>query len=78
MVYLEAIFPEEENLSVTYTLKEKDVVIKAGQLTAADYHKLLKNDVKTPKKFARKYVSLFKKNIEKQAMDLAKQLATEI
>jgi hypothetical protein len=78
MRYLEAIYPEEEQLRITYTLKDHGDTLKSGQLTAANYHKPLRNNAMLPKKFTRTFVAQYKKNIDLQALDIVKSLMTEL
>jgi hypothetical protein len=75
---LEAIFPEDQNLIITYKLTENEATIKEGKITAITQDKPVKNIWKSAKNFTRVYLNQFKQNNRNMTREIIEKLLTEI
>jgi hypothetical protein len=75
---LEAIFPQEQDLVVSYKITENGSTIKEGQLTTTNKDQPIKNVWKSTKKFTWLYVDQFKQNTKIMTKEIVEQLITEI
>ncbi len=75
---LEAIFPQKQDLIVSYKLTQNGSTIKAGKLTASNKDQPIKNVWKSTKKFTWLYIDQFKQNSKSMTKELVEKLMTEI
>lgn len=75
---LEAIFPQEQDIVVSYKLTQDGSVLKEGKLTASNKSQPLKNVWKSTKKFTWLYIDQFKQKNKTMAKDIVEKLITEI
>ena len=75
---LEAIFPQEQDLVVSYKLTENGLTIKEGKLTTSNKDQPIKNVWKSTKKFTWLYIDQFKQNNKILTKEIIEKLMTEI
>jgi hypothetical protein len=75
---LEAIFPQEQDLIVSYKLTQNGSTIKEGKLTASIKDQPIKNVWKSTKKFTWLYIDQFKQNTKLMTKEIVEKLMTEI
>jgi hypothetical protein len=75
---LEAIFPQEQDLVVSYKITENGSTIKDGKLTVSNKDQPIKNVWKSTKKFTWLYVDQFKQNTKIMTKEIVEKLITEI
>lgn len=75
---LEAIFPQEQDLVVSYRLTENGSTIKEGKLTASNKDQPIKNVWKSKKKFTWLYIDQFNQNTKIMTKEIVEKLITEI
>lgn len=75
---LEAIFPQEQNLMISYKLTEDGKTIKEGKLDVANKDQPLKNVWKSTKKFTWLYIDQFKQNNQTMTKEIVENLLIEI
>ena len=75
---LEAIFPQEQDLVVSYKITENGSTIKEGKLTSSNKDQPIKNVWKSTKKFTWLYVDQFKQNTKIMTKEIVEKLITEI
>ena len=74
---LEAIFPQEQDLVVSYKLTQNGSTIKEGRLTATNKDQPIKNVWKSTKKFTWLYIDQFKQNNKIMTKEIVEKLMTE-
>ncbi len=75
---LEAIFPQEQDLVVSYKLTENGLTIKEGKLTTSNKDQPIKNVWKSTKKFTWLYIDQFKQNNKILTKEIIEKLMTEM
>lgn len=75
---IEAIFPQVQNLWVSYRLILDGKIIKEDELSATNNAQSIMNDWKSTKKFTWFYVDQFKKNNKSMTLEIVNQLLIEI
>lgn len=75
---LEAIFPQEQELVVSYKLTHNGSTLKEGTLTAANKDLPMKNVWKSTKKFTWLYIDQFKQNNKTMTKEIIEKLITEL
>ncbi|WP_418263247.1 hypothetical protein [Flavobacterium faecale] len=75
---LEAIFPQEQDLVVSYKMTQNGSTIKEGKLTASNKDQTIKNVWKSTKKFTWLYIDQFKQNTNSMAKEIVDKLVKEI
>ncbi len=75
---LEAIFPQEQDLVVSYKITENGLTIKEGKLIKSNKDQPIKNVWKSTKKFTWLYVDQFKQNTKIMTKEIVEKLITEI
>jgi hypothetical protein len=75
---LEAIFPQEQDLIISYKITQNGAAIKEGRLNAKNKDQALKNVWKSPKKFTRVYIAQFKKNTSSLAKEMTQQIVSDM
>lgn len=75
---LEAIFPQEQDLVVSYKLTKNGLTIKEGKLTTSNKDQPIKNVWKSTKKFTWLYIDQFKQNNKILTKEIIEKLMTEI
>ncbi|MGA9639021.1 hypothetical protein [Flavobacterium sp.] len=75
---LEAIFPQEQDLVVSYKITENGSTIKEGKLTTSNKDQPIKNVWKSTKKFTWLYVDQFKQNTKIMTKEIVEKLIAEI
>jgi hypothetical protein len=74
----EAIFPEQQDMVLSYKLTQNDSTIKEGKLTTSNKDQPIKNVWKSTKKFTWIYIDQFKKNNKLMTKKIVEQLLTEL
>ncbi len=75
---LEAIFPQDQDLVVSYKLTQNGLTSKDGKLTVSNKDVSIGNIWKSTKKFTWLYINQFKQNNKKMAKEIVEKLMTEI
>lgn len=75
---LEAIYPESQNLEISYKLIENDKIIKQGQLYTKEENLPLKNNWTTTTELTWLYLDQYKENTVYLTKDIIYQLLVEI
>lgn len=75
---LEAIFPQKQDLVVSYKLTQNGLTIKEGKLNTTNKDQPLKNVWKSTKKFTWLYIDQFKQNTKIMTKEIVEKLITEI
>lgn len=75
---LEAIFPQKQDLVVSYKLTQNGLTIKEGKLNTSNKDQPLKNVWKSTKKFTWLYIDQFKQNTKIMTKEIVEKLITEI
>lgn len=75
---LEAIFPQKQDLVVSYKLAQDDSIVKEGKLTIMNKDQPARNLWKSTKNFTWLYVDQFKQNNKIMTKELVERLLTEI
>lgn len=74
---LEAIFPEDKNLAISYRIRKEGNTVKEGKITASNQLQPVKNIMKSTKKFTELYVNQFKTNNYNMTKEIAEKILTE-
>lgn len=75
---LEAIFPQEQDLVVSYKLTQNGSTLKEGRFTATNKDLPIKNVWKSTKKFTWLYIDQFKQNNKTMTKEIIEKLITEL
>lgn len=75
---LEAIFPSEQNLQITYKLVENGLASKTGTISMNHETQPQQNKIKSTKRFTLTYLDQFKLDNKKLAKKLTERLLTEL
>lgn len=75
---VEAIFPQDQNMIISYRLIENDSAIKEGNVIAKNKSLTIQNGSKSTKKFTWMYVDQFKRNTERLTKEIVQEIVKEI
>jgi hypothetical protein len=75
---LTIIYPQKEDLVVSYKLTENGSIIKEGSLTVKNKDQAINNKFKSTKKFTWQYIDQFKENNRKLTNELVDMLFNEL